>query len=695
MRRPSYAVVSYTLLTLSVFGFMVNSVRTKIPPPEPNRLRYETQEYLVQGSRSRVDWRTLGPEVFSEARRSGKPIMIVVGAPWSKTARDADVYTFSDKDVVSFLNRYMICVRIDGQAEPHWLGAFLPIRRVQTPMTVGFQVWFLTPEGELFDNGGEAGTVIPLDAYNFTGLLVRARERLREIRTGGPEAPTPGHLQRGDRQYLVEPSFPVAFDEGAILQEIEREGGLARGGVLRFRRVRPLPNVIQYLVMTGQTEAAQRAVAALLTSPLVDWLDGGLYRSYSPTNPPTLEFDKAAQSNAEWMSILAKSSDVMPDKTLQSFAVGIFKMLSGPQFVHHGFVAGCQVGDEGHLSRSRRQSFTPKMLREILTPEERVIAQEQLGLKVETNRTMSVWMRNPPAAFEPESEAAKVLEKLRASRKMRPEVAGRRQLDIHGYVVARLLECARLWNDSEKLLIADDLYSRMDWFLAGDDVKHTLESGVPDTPFLGDYLAYADASLQHFLAFGRADSIEKGFKVLRRARALFESETPGVWRTAIPREGVLGPKDTDVPEVLDLVRESCTGMAIRLCNTYGRLLRDATALSVAHQSDALLLLQTAQSTVGQNSAVSQEIGLEGAGLLCSVLKVQDDRHALVVGKDAVGIANLLAKKIPRRLVAPAIGPVRPAMQQKPPGIYVITEGNAQGPLSESEALQLLRGPFRR
>jgi len=688
-------MVSTTLLVLSVFGFVIDSLRDKIPPPEPNRLRFENQEYLVQGARSRVDWRPLSPDVFSVARRSGKPIMLAIGAPWSKIGRDADTFVFSDKDVVSFLNRYMICVRIDSQAEPHWLSAILPVRRLQVPMTPGFQIWFLTPEGEVFDNGGEAGTLSPLDSYTFTGILVRARERLRLIRAGGPEAPTPGDSQREDHDYITEPSFPVGFDPEPLETAIQAADGLSLGGTLQFRRVKPMANAVQFLDMTGQREAAQKAIVSLLKSPLPDWLDGGVYRSYTPTAPHTLEYDKSSLSNAEWMSVLAKFGGHTPDPTIRSFAEDIFDMLTHPDFVIGGFVAGCQVGDESTLARSRRNSFTPMMLREALTPEEREVARKELGLRVESNRVMSVWMRHPPLAYEPSSRVGEVIAKLRASRKGTASFAGRRQLDIHGYVTARLLECARLWNDPARLMRADDLYSRLDWFLAGDDVKHTLESGIPDTPFLGDYLAYADATLQHFLAFGRVDSLRKGVRVLKRAMVLFESETPGVWRTAIPAQSVLGPKDTDVPEVLDFLRESCTAMAIRLCNSYGRLLRDDDAPVDSAQNDGLLFLQAAQSTVGQNSAVARTIGIEGAGLYCATLRVRDDRHAFVVGPSSVAIAQRLARRVSHRLVAPALGPVRPVLQDSKPGIYVVLNGKVEGPMSEAQAVDILGRPFGR
>ncbi|HRK23287.1 MAG TPA: hypothetical protein PLX06_15815, partial [Fimbriimonadaceae bacterium] len=488
--------------------------------------------------------------------------------------------------------------------------------------------------------------------------------------------------QRSDYETLTDPSFPVALNFADLDREIATSDGLSLGGIVKVNRVRSLPNAVQYLLMTGQREAAAKAVVSLLRSPLIDWLDGGIYRSYVPTRPISLEFDKSALMNAEWMGVLAKSGDLLPDETVLQFSQGIFDMLAG-SFTQGGFVVGCQVGDETFRGRSTRNSFSPKALRDLLTPEERQIARDKLGLRVEDHQIMTVWAQDPRLAYDVESGVPKVLQKLREGRAGQPQFAGRRQLDIHGYVVARMLEAARVWDDESRLLIADDLFSRLDWFLVGDDVQHTLEAGNPNEPYLGDYLAYADACLQHYLAFGRVDSITKGIKVLKRSRILFESEVPGVWRAGIRSQNVLSPKNSDCPELIDMLRESLTAYAIRLCNTYGRLIRDLQAPSDQQQSDAILLLQTAQSTVSQNSAISRALGLDGAAYFCSALKVSDDRHAVVVGPGAVTKAARLCRRVPRRLVAPALGPVRPLLQKRAAGIYLIVGTQETGPVSEN------------
>lgn len=671
-------MVSYALVGIAVFGLMIENLRSSIPPNDLNRLRYEQAEFLVQGNRSEVDWRTLEPAAFAEARRTGRPILILIGAPWSREARTADSEIFADREVVSFLNRYMVCIRIDAQSEPRWIGAFLPLRRATLPMRNGFQVWFLTPEGQLFDNAGEIGTVRPIQAEVFTEILDRTKERMAAIRAGTLGDYTPGSEQSADVALLTAASFPQAYQDGRLLQDIAQNAAEGLGGIRRFGQVRLSPSALLYLLLSGRNEELRKSLDAAIRGPLADWLEGGFFESYEVTSK-RISFDKVALTNAEMMAVLAKAGEALEQPLYRRYAKFTFDYLLR-RAVQNGFVAGSEIADESQL-RSKRKSFSPVRLRALLTPAEREIARRDLGLLTESNPMMTIRLKDPPSAFEGGGPVASVLKKLRSAANTERRFTGKRLLDVHGYAVARMLECARLWGDPERLTQADDLFSRMDWFLAGDDVKHSLEPGIPDKPCLADYLAYADAALQHFLAFGRADSLEHGFQVLKRARFLFESEVPGVWKMAMSEGTALGPLEVDAPEVLDFVRESCTAQAIRLCRDYGRLMGKAGAS----------VLQAAQSTAGQCSAMAGSFGAEGAGLFCSDQGLTEDPYMIVTGPRAAARAQKLFRRFPDRLVAPAVGPVRPDLPAKIPGIFIIRPGgDTAGPFTEGGAAEGLQ-----
>ncbi len=685
--KPSFSVVAFALVVLALFGFMMERLRPRIPPAKENRLRFEKSAFLAQARTSDVDWRTYDPSTFAEARRTGKPILVLIGLPHGKAAREGDAQVFSDREVVSFLNRYMICVRIDGQSDPRWLSAFLPLRRAKLPMLTGFQLWFLTPEGRLYDEGGEIGTSAPISSPAVIAALLAARDRLREIREGSPTAPVPGAEQAADREALTDPAMPAPVAYREFESELRASARPEWGGFPRFGRIGLFPNVFRYLLNSGYDHDFRRLADGFVGSPAVDWLDGGFYRSITFSLPLVTEFDKSTPANAEMMAVLAKAGMRLDDPLYRQVARQAFDWLAGDA-VRHGFVAGSRIGDERARNRSAQQSFSPLRLREVLNEEERAYARDRLGLRVETNPVMSVWISKPGATLG-EPECARILAKLRGSRTGEFEFAGMRQLDVHGLVVARMLETARVLGDPDRLQKAASLFDRVTWFAVGDDVKHTLDPDIPDRPYLGDYLAYADASLQHFLAFGRPDVLESGLRVLRRARFLFATDAAGVWNLALTSGDPLEPPDLNVPEVLDFTRESCTSQAIRLCHAYGRLLRNVDPQGADRENVALSLCQAAASTSAQYSALSREFGLLGASYFNSCRLIEDDAHAVAVGTDAILASAALFRRAPTRLIAPAIGAVRPDLQKRPRGLYVIRGGLVEGPLSLDAAADRL------
>ena len=79
MQRPKFSVVTGVVVVLALMAFMSKLGAGLIPEGPENRLASERAEFLKQASHQEIDWRTLSEEVFSEARKKDRPIMLVVG----------------------------------------------------------------------------------------------------------------------------------------------------------------------------------------------------------------------------------------------------------------------------------------------------------------------------------------------------------------------------------------------------------------------------------------------------------------------------------------------------------------------------------------------------------------------------------------------------------------------------------------
>jgi uncharacterized protein YyaL (SSP411 family) len=679
VRRPSYIVVSSVVLLISIFGLTLRAISPLLPPQEANALRAEQADYLRQGIYQRIDWRPLSAQAFEEAARQDRIIMLVLGAAWSEDGRRADNMVFTDSDIQSLVRRRFLPIRADLDQFPDWTNTFVPMLRPHIGMERGWQVWFFSPDGVLLDYFRRDGTSQLVDPLRFYDTLVRA---MRENEAGELALQQRAfRFQLAGQQVAGEPQY------GAMLRRIEEAIHPRNGGQLFSDSLVHRPSAWKLQLMLGQSEAFGRSMDPLLASPIVDWLDGGFFRLSNWRGWGAIEYDKHAAQNAEIMHVLAVAGRLYDNPLYRLVAEKTFDALAS-DFVRNGLIVSARIGDELPNGRSGRSSFTVRELRLLwgsgeLTRDEKLWARERFRLVVPENPQLSIKVPDPALPFERPEEFENMLAKLRRMRSDRPApFTSQGYADIHGYVVARLLEVARLWNDQERLSRAVALRDRLELFRTGDDIRHSLD--WRQYPLLTDYLSFADAMLMDYMATGRSISFMRGAAVLARAQFLFETPVQGVWN-ASARSGRPWPADSQGPDLVDSPYESLASRMIRLCQAYGSMLNG----SEEHAELSQRFRQCAMSAFFQYGFSSEQFPVSFAGFFSAALTVGDDGHGVAVGPDALELASELARRTPTRLVFPAYGDVRQDLQSREPGIYVVRGGQIHGPLDVDQAAALL------
>ncbi len=99
-----------------------------------------------------IRWRHWSPEAFQEARTQEKPILLSLSAVWCHWCHVMDETSYSDPDVISYVNEHYVPVRVDNDHRPDINARY---NMGGWPTTA-----FLTPEGELMTGG----TYIPPEA---------------------------------------------------------------------------------------------------------------------------------------------------------------------------------------------------------------------------------------------------------------------------------------------------------------------------------------------------------------------------------------------------------------------------------------------------------------------------------------------------------------------------------------------------
>ncbi|HTQ08972.1 MAG TPA: DUF255 domain-containing protein [Fimbriimonadaceae bacterium] len=674
MRKPTFEVVTGVVVLLACIGFVSKYAVDLIPPGPPNRLISEPAEFLQQAAHQAVDWEPLSDQTFAEAAKEERPVMLVIGSACSTYGRAADKFVFSSNDVRAFLNRSFVCARVDTMATPEFQNAFLPISRAaiepdgaRLAIPPDYQVWFFDPKGNLFAHAEDANGPI-LDPKAFLGVLTDVLDKYGNSKELAD-------LQGQDLAILYS-TTAAPPDLGQFAGYLIAASPAAIGGFPVNGRQLLWPSDWQFELEQGSYADYLRSISPCLASPDLDLLDGGFFTTPARLDWHGIGYDKLTVTNASMMQTLAIGSILGQDPSQKEIALATFDWILETS-ADDGSVAAGQIGDENTIGRSARYSFSPRRLRDLFPNDaEREWVRDAFGLRVESDPQMTPMVADSSLIAKNPKRYQDDLAILHAHRPA-PKFAGHSQLDAGGFATARMLRVARILGDSRRLAEAGALFAKLDRFRILDDVVHSTAYGVRTHSYLGDYLAYADAALQEFLATGDQTAFENGLAVLRRAIELYEGTRKGIFRLS-PPPGKNAPQEMDVPEIVDNVRESCTAQIIRLCNGYGRLLGD--------RGDALRTV--AADTIVRFAGIAPRLGQYAGGYFCAALEMQDSTYAISVGPNAVAVASALARLAPTRLVAPAVGPVwRPGNE---PGIYVVRSGIATGPMSPAQAAADLR-----
>lgn len=703
-QKSSFPIVTSVTVTISLVGMGLMALKPSIPPPNPNRLIANQETYLEAGTLQEVDWQPLSANAFRMAAREEKPIFLVIGDSASRSARQADRLAFSDPDVVEQLRREFICIRIDRQQFPAMASAYMPLRRIDLRADASLQIWFLDSSGKIYHSGLVTSANQDVDAFWLTSVLRNSRELYARAIGNDPAVLPPGESQKQDRAELVEqpasePNFQAHYDALMAVAN-SRSGGFPEPQNPNLERTASrqmlLPSVWRFLQLVGDLASLKATLDPVLASPIVDWLDGGFFHLANTSEWRDIEFDKFAAESAEMMSLLAELSVLHKNGFYREIAVRAFDDLFN-NFRDGAFIRTARIGEEDELRRGLRNSFSVRVLRESgLSLDERHWLRENFGLRVEVNPQMSIAIANPQLLERSRELFQRYLNRLRRIRsRVVPKYSGDQQLDSGGTAIARMIETSRILGDQERQGMAVQLAEKLVAFRSGAvDVDHSLRIGGRATRYLGDYMAYADATLQQFLATGQITALFDGYTVLRRALSAYTGSGSGVFFDSIWDMGAPKPPDIPSPDVVDDLGEATVSKLIRLCFDYGRVFR------VLEEPVSDLVQPGFENheavTLAARNAVSRFAGpLAGKGVMvssffCSALRVQDDAFAFTVGEQCIEQANKLAATVPGVLVMPACALRSKEYRDLKPGTYVSLKGNLNGPVGLDEAARLLK-----
>ena len=262
-----------------------------------NRLNTERSPYLLQHAENPVDWRPWGPEVFEEAKRTDKPVLLSIGYSTCHWCHVMAHESFEDETVAQAVNAAFLPVKVDREERPDvdavYMAACLAMNGSGGwPLTV-----LLTPDQKPF----WAGTYLPKD--QLLHLLRKAARLWREDRAGvlATGDTLTAHLQQEGQTRPGTPSRELVRQAVSQFAQSydERWGGF--GAAPKFPTPHNLIFLLRYAQLAKEEHAREMALHTLnnmYRGGLFDHVGGGFSRYSTDQHWLVSHFEKMLYDNA-------------------------------------------------------------------------------------------------------------------------------------------------------------------------------------------------------------------------------------------------------------------------------------------------------------------------------------------------------------------------------------------------------------
>jgi len=686
--RTSYPYATATTVLVAIMGLASRELRKEIPPAPENALAASNEDYLFAGSRQTLRWRPFDEAVFQEAKKKNKMIMLVIGDICSRSARRADSDCFSDPYLADKVEYNVIPVRIDISQRPDMATAFLPFLRSEIGLLPYFQLNFLTPNGDYLNS---SYVLSPTERMTDKWLLGRIEgARSAWIKMGNDRRKT---LQVEDHTLL---DGPVAEpDLASRYRLVAAATGLPQGGMviksfakdeLIAMRQQIDPQSLDFLWRMGDVTRLARTVDSILLSPLNDLLDGGFFMNGSDAQFGGIMFDKFAVPNAEMALILARLYAKTKRPAYRYFCERTVSFLLN-EMAELGPMRAYRIGDENDGLRSRRTSIPAYFLRSNFSPEDREWLRVEFNLRSESNPQMIPRLRSLDLAGT--EKMTTMLERIRTEKRfVSVKYGGEGILDVEGTVAARLLQVARVLDDTDLMAKIAVRTDDLSLYRVGVGVAASKKFQQSQPASLGDYLGFADAMLQDYMVFGRINSLERGATVLETALSEFAGEREGEFNEGSTSDIPFPIPYLPSPRLTDERGESSIARLMRLTYVYGTV-----GQFILQETKPESMLAAAQSIRKRYSKVANRMPNLVSGFFASSSFMQYGVVVAAVGRRPEKLFRNTAIALPWIPVVPIYG-VEQGSDQAEGSLYILRNGILEGPTPMEEIIRKFPSPIQ-
>ena len=280
------------------------------------RLAEATSPYLRAHAGNPVAWFPWGEEAFAEARRRDVPVMVSIGYSTCHWCHVMARESFEDTATAAELDAGFVSIKVDREEHPEVDAAYMAAAAAFTPSLGWPLTVFATPEGRPF----YAGTYFPPQPRAgipaFRQVLAAVQEAWTERRDQIDEtadAVAGALAEVRDAAPAPQDAVPtadelVAAAHALAAREDPRHGGFGdpASNAPKF----PVATALRFLqtrVVRERAAAASvvadRALAAMASSPLRDAVEGGFFRYATRPDWTVPHYERMLTDNAQLLDV--------------------------------------------------------------------------------------------------------------------------------------------------------------------------------------------------------------------------------------------------------------------------------------------------------------------------------------------------------------------------------------------------------
>jgi uncharacterized protein YyaL (SSP411 family) len=382
-------------------------------PTYTNRLILETSPYLLQHAHNPVNWYAWSDEAFTEAKRSGRPVLLSIGYSTCHWCHVMERESFEDEEIAAYMNANYVAIKVDREERPDLDAIYMSAVQMLTgrggwPMTT-----WLTPEGEPFfggtyfpardgDRGTRKGFLTLLRDMKKTyaerpeavaGEAARITERVRKAMAGGDGGALPrvASLDRAVAQLEAgydpvhggrrgTPKFPSSFPVRLLLSQYRRTGE---------RKLR---------------EMAEVTLSRMAAGGIYDQIGGGFHRYSTDAKWLVPHFEKMLYDNALLAVAYLEGYQVTGREEFADVARDILLYVArentSPEGAFYSATDADSLGPHGELEEGWFFTWTPAEMDAVLDAEDSRRVQAYYGVSPGGNFEGRSILHVPRAADE-------------------------------------------------------------------------------------------------------------------------------------------------------------------------------------------------------------------------------------------------------------------------------------------------------